>query len=63
MIIFVDGLKIRKINDDLFAMSIQMDKFCEWAKDKKTPHGYINLHLCAAKTSGAWYAKLKSIEN
>lgn len=57
-IIFVDGVKVRKINDNFFAMSIKLDKFLEWAKGKETEHGYINLNLCQAKTSGVWYPKL-----
>lgn len=56
-IIFADGIKVRKINENFFAMSIKLDKFQEWIKGKETG-GYINLNICAAKSSGAWYVKL-----
>lgn len=57
-IVFVDGIKVRQINDNFFAMSIKLDKFREWIKGKETEGGYINLNICAAKSSGAWYVKL-----
>lgn len=57
-IVFTDGLKVRKVNDYKFGISINFERFTDWLKAYKNEQGYINIDICKSKEKESWYGKL-----
>lgn len=57
-IVFTDGLRVRKVNDFKFGLSINYEKFTDWLKAYKNEQGYINIDICKAFEKESWYGKL-----
>ena len=63
-IVFTEGLFIKEVKDaetgeikpDTLSIGIKWLEFCNWATNKKTENGWLNLYICKSK-SGKWYAK------
>lgn len=55
---FADGVKIKKIADTLYSVSIKFETFADWAFKNKNENGYLNLNICKAKDKESWYCKL-----
>ena len=59
-ITFTDGLRVRKVNEYKFGLSINYEKFTEWLKAYKNEQGYINIDICKSKEKENWYGKLNT---
>lgn len=57
-IVFVDGIEFKKINDDFYAMSFNVERFTDFMNAYKTQKGYVNINLCKSKKYDKFYGKL-----
>ena len=58
--IFPDGVRVKKVADTLFSLSIKVNDFAEWAYAHQNENGYLNLNLCKSKDKENWYCKLNT---
>lgn len=60
-IVFVDGLSIKKINDDFWALSFKVENFNDFMTTYKTESGYLNINICKSKKDETrYFAKLNT---
>lgn len=56
-IIFIDGIDIKKIKNDFYAVSFSQ-KFIDFYNKHKNEKGYLNTNLCKSKDKDNIYFKL-----
>ena len=60
-IIFAEGIyKVKKINDKMISAIFKVDDFYSWAKQHKSPKGYVTINFCQSSQSEMWYPRLNT---
>ena len=58
--IFPNGVKVKKVSDTLFSLSVKVNDFAEWAFAHQNDNGYVNLNISKSKGNDNWYCKLNT---
>lgn len=58
-IIFVNGVKVKKIGDTLFDLGIKIEDFKKFLDDNDS-EGWVHVNICKSKDKDNWYAKLNT---
>lgn len=60
-IIFVDGFNAKKIGEDFWSLSFNVEKFTDFMSAYKTESGYVNINICKSKKDeNKYYGKLNT---
>lgn len=58
-IILVDGFNAKKINEDFWGLSFNVEKFKDFLDTYKNENGYVSINICKSKKQeGKFYGKL-----
>lgn len=60
-IVFAEGFNAKKINDDFWSLSFNVEKFSNFMEAYKTESGYLNINICQSRSDAKrYYGKLNT---